>query len=75
MILFDTAWMVKNGSFALTLHPLGINRKNKPLVGNSGVLQHSSYKQLSIVILGVFNEGLDNAETTGEILNIKQHME
>lgn len=65
MILFDTAWMVKNSSFVLTLYPLGINRKNKPLVGNSGVLQHSSYKHLGIVILGVFYEELDNAETIG----------
>lgn len=61
--------MVKNGIFALTLHPLGINRKTKALGGTSGVLQHSSYKHLGIVILGVFNERLDNAETTGEILS------
>lgn len=65
MILFDTVWKVKNGSFVLTLYPLGINRKNKPLVGNSGILQHSSYKHLGIVILWVFYEGLDNTETTG----------
>lgn len=68
MILFDAAWMVKNGSFALTLHPLGINGKIKLLGGTSGVLQHSSYKHLGTVILGVFNEVLDNAEITGEIL-------
>lgn len=67
--------MVKNGNFALTLYLLGINRKNKPLVGNSGVLQHSNYKYLDTVVLGAFNDGLDNAETTGEILNIKQDVE
>lgn len=65
MILFDIAWMVKNGSFVLTLYPLGIDKENKPLVGNSGVLQHGSYKHPAIVILGVFNEELDNVETTG----------